>query len=407
MFAHFLKAGRRFITYAAVSAVVLLVSAAPAQSPPPPTIVDCTGTMGPYWPTTNVFSTLNQYLQVIGPVGAVQIFGTCHENVTIWNGDEFTMIGPAEIVGNVSIGNSPNAIFLRSLTITNPNGDGVDISGSKVSFNSCDVSNNAGNGVSIDNASHVVVVGNGTFDNNGGAAGVRLAGHSFLNIAPSTGPVEIRGNSQSGIWATQADIQTTGNTIISDSVNGPGVELLGGSRAQFGSAVGMPNVIENNLNGGIEVRENSELSFWTCCSSPANVVTKNGMFGISAGFHSQVTLSGANITANTGPGVNVYSNSQLSFFPNSVNEVDGNGSAADATSAGVRIDGNSTAWLRGGEISNNLGPGIRVGLNSSADFSHVTLVGNAGIITCDFTSPVAADISVSFTTGCIEVRRNP
>ena len=389
----------RFVRFVGVISFLSVASGVFAQG-----IVDCTGTMTP---DPNIYPSISAYINQVGPIGTVQINGTCHENVTIWNGDEFTIAGPGAINGNVSIGNSPNAIFFKNLTITNPNGDGVDISGSKVSFDSCNVSNNAGNGVSINNASHVVVVGNGTFNNNGGyAGGFQIGGHSFLNIAPSTGPVEIQGNSQSGIWASQADVQTSGNTIISGNINGPGVELLGGSRAQFGSTFGAPNVIQNNPNGGIEVRENSEISLWVCCSSPANVVTKNGKFGIAGGLHSQVTLSGAQVNQNQGPGVSVYAASELNFFSGTQNQVDGNGIVTDPTSAGIRIDGNSEAYLRGGEVSNNLGPGIRVGVNSSADFSGVSLVGNTSVITCDFTSPIASDLFVPFISGCLEVRKN-
>jgi len=357
-------------------------------------------------PAPNIFPSINAYLQQIGPIGTVYVNGPCHENITILNGDQFTIVGPAEIDGNINIANSPDGVSLQNLTITHSGWDGIDITGSKVSLDSCNVSGNPGNGVSINNASHVDVVGSGSFNNNGGyAGGFQVGGHSLLNIAP-TGPVEIQGNKQSGIWASQADVSTSGNTIISDNVNGPGVELLGGSRAQFGSANGAPNVIQNNPNGGIEVRENSELSFWVCCSSPANVVTKNGKFGIADGVHSQVTLAGAVVSQNQGPGVNVYAGSQLNFFSGTQNAIDGNGSVTDPASAGIRIDGNSEAYLRGGDVSNNLGPGIRVGVNSSADFAGVTLIGNGSVIACDFTSPIVSDLSVPWTTGCLVVRKN-
>lgn len=358
-------------------------------------------------PYTNVFPSFAAYLQQIGPIGTVSVKGPCPGNFLIWGGDNFTIVGPAEIDGNISIGHSESAVFLQNLTITNSSGDGIDISGSKVSLDSCDVSNNAGNGVSVDNASHVVVVGSGRFDDNRGwAGGFHVGGHSFLNIAPS-GRVEIRGNSQSGIWASQSDIQIIGNTVVSDNVNGPGLELLGGARAQVGNNLGTPNVIQNNPKGGIDARENSQVSLFTCCSNPPNVVRANGQFGIQAGFHSQVTLSGADVLENTGPGVYVFAGSQLDFFPGTQNRVDRNGTLTDPTSAGIRIDGNSEAWLRDGEISSNLGVGVRIGMNSSLDIAGVSLVGNTGSLACDFTSTIAADFSFPFSSSCIVVRRNP
>ena len=239
--------------------------------------IDCTGTMTPSNNIT-VYSGFQDYLNKVGPTGTVYVNGPCPGNFTIWGGDNFYIIGPAVINGNIGVGHSENAVFLRYLTITNSSGDGLDVSGSKVSLDSCSVSNNAGNGVSVDNSSHVVVVGTGVFDNNGGwAGGFHIDGHSFLNIAPS-GAVEIRGNSGSGIWATQADIQINGDTDISANINGPGIELLGGARAQVGDSNGTPNLIENNPNGGIDVRENSELSLFTCCSNPPDLVRNNVLF---------------------------------------------------------------------------------------------------------------------------------
>jgi hypothetical protein len=400
-----------------------LASAAFGQSAPPQQrfVVDCTGTMSSTADTV-VYRSFADYLQKVGPIGTLYVNGPCPGNFAIWNGDNFTIIGlngPAEIDGNISIGHSESAVFLENLTITQSTGDGVDISGSKVSFDSCNVSNNAGNGVSIGNQSHVVIVGSGKFNNNRGyAGGIQVGGHSFLNIV-SSGPVEIRGNSQSGIWASQADIATTGNTIISDNVNGPGINLLGGARAQIGSTGGAPTVIENNPNGGISVLENSEISLWVCCQGAANLVRKNGKFGISAGFHSQVTLSGAEITENAGPGVDVYAASQLDFFPGTQNRIVGNGVPLSAPSPGVRVNGNSQAWLHGGEISNDLGslgfgnqvPAIQVVINSSVELQGVNLGSNAGGsttgsinsngITCDFTSVAVSNMLLNASTGCI------
>jgi hypothetical protein len=405
--------------------VLTLVSAAFGQGVPPQqqSWIDCTGTMTSTSDKV-VYSSFADYLGKIGPIGTVYVNGPCTENIFIWNGDQFTIVGPAVINGNISIGNSPNAIFLRNLTINQSSGDGIDISGSKVSLDSCNVTNNLGNGVEVYNASHVIVVGSGQFNSNHGwAGGFHVSGHSFLNIVPS-GPVEIRGNDQAGISAGQSDIQTVGNTIISDN-KGPGIYLVGGTRAQIGNSAGLPNLVQNNAGGGISALENSEISLWSCCQNSPNLVTKNSKFGISTGFHSQVTLSGAEISQNSGPGVDVYAASQLDFFPGTQNRIVGNGVAPPGAplpsgpSPGVRVNGNSQAWLHGGEISNNLGPlgfgnqspGIQVVINSSVDLAGVNLGSDAGGsttgvinsngITCDFTSVAVSDLVLHAVTGCI------
>ena len=46
-------------------------------------------------------------------------------------------------------------------------------------------------------------------------------------------------------------------------------------------------------------------------------------------------------------------------------------------SAGVRLDGNSQAFLDRAEVTGNLGPGVVADLNSSIDARAVTLSGNA------------------------------
>ena len=193
-------------------------------------VIDCTGSMSST-STVTVFAGFADYLQKVGPTGTAYVNGPCNGDVQIWGGDNFTLIGPADIFGNLSIGHSENAVFLHALTVTNINGDGIDVSGSKVSLDSCDVSGNTGIGLSVDNSSHVVIVGGGTFNNNKGwAGGINVSGHSFLNIATS-GPVSVQGNDHSGIRVVESDLQTNGNTTVSanGSKGGAGIYLLGGS----------------------------------------------------------------------------------------------------------------------------------------------------------------------------------
>jgi len=72
-----------------------------------------------------------------------------------------------------------------------------------------------------------------------------------------------------------------------------------------------------------------------------------------------------------------------------------NGAAADPRSAGIRLDGNSEVLVRGGQVTQNNGPGILALVNSSADFAGVTFAGNAEgeIINCDTSSWMVSDLS--------------
>jgi len=119
----------------------------------------------------------------------------------------------------------------------------------------------------------------------------------------------------------------------------------------------------------------------------------NGPVGISAGLGSQVTLyQNAEISGHTGPGVELWGKSQLNVF--GANLISHNGTAGAPRSAGIVVDGNSEAYLRGGQISSNMGPGMLVLVNSSADSMGATFTGNShGIITCDSSAYWVSDLA--------------
>jgi hypothetical protein len=107
---------------------------------------------------------------------------------------------------------------------------------------------------------------------------------------------------------------------------------------------------------------------------------------------SQATFfNSAQISGHSSAGVDLYANSQGYFFGS--NAVQGNGSSGDARSAGIRIDGNSQALVRGGQVSGNSGPGLLVLVNSSADFAGVSFSGNGGVISCDSSSTMISDLA--------------
>ena len=75
------------------------------------------------------------------------------------------------------------------------------------------------------------------------------------------------------------------------------------------------------------------------------------------------------------------------------NVISNNGNAADPRSAGVVLDGNSEAYLRGGTISANKGPGILALVNSSIDSVGATFSGNtSGIASCDSSAWMVSDL---------------
>jgi hypothetical protein len=360
-------------------------------------MVDCSGA------TPNAYPTINAALaNVTGPGTTILVSGTCTENVYL-NGVFNLSLGAwwgqtATIVGGVTV-NTSNSVYLYGLNVTNSAGSGFTVNTSQgVTLDKCASNGSLQNGLSISNFSEVTVVGSTTFDNNG-AGGVHLFGESLLNISNFDGAsTDISNNKGPGIWMSQANVIMFGNTTLAnnltsgDGTQGFGLLMYGASRVQIGTCAG-PNLIEGNQAGGIFIEENSEISLFTCGNSYQNFIQGNGPVGISAGFGSQVTLAdNVQITKHAGPAVDLFGNSQLNALgPNLISQ---NGMAGDPRTAAIRVDGNSEAFLRGGQISNNFGPAILALVNSSADFTGVSFAGNTGgIISCDISAFMVSDLA--------------
>jgi hypothetical protein len=359
--------------------------------------VDCTGALPGSYPT------ITSAIQVAGPGSYVVIANPCSENVVINNASNLNVGAyygsTVNINGSISITGS-NSVYLYGLKVTNELGDAYTITSShNVTLWTCTGSGNLGRGLAAQNLSDITVIGPASFDNNG-SEGIELSGNSVLGVSTWGGSVDISNNHDSGVWLSFGSVfSSLGNTMIENNLNlpgaipqpGVGIRVLGASKVQIGTCFG-PNVISGNQGGGVDIEENSEISFWNCGAPYQSYITANGPVGISAGLGSQVTLyDNAQISGHTESGVELYGKSQLNVFE--TNLITGNGSSSDPRSAGIVVDGNSEAYLRGGQISSNEGPAILALVNSSADFTGATFSGNSGgIITCDSSAYMVSDI---------------
>jgi hypothetical protein len=158
-----------------------------------------------------------------------------------------------------------------------------------------------------------------------------------------------------------------------------------------------PNTIQNNHSGGASLQENVEASFWggpgIVANGALNIIQNNGPVGITAGFGTQVTFfDSVYISGHTDYGVDLYANNQLYAYGK--NQFVRNGTGTELLRSGLRVDGNSEAYFRGGQFSQNGGPAITALLNSSVDLTGATFQGNAGgILTCDLTSVTVGDLA--------------
>lgn len=372
-------------------------------------VVDCSG-LNPF-----AFPSISAALPAVaGPGAFIAVAGPapCNENVFI-NGAINLSLGAffgqtATLNGNLFINNSQN-VFVFGLNVTNAFGDGIDVNSSRsVVLDSCTSNSNAGTGLNAGQSSDVAVVATGSFSNNGGH-GMTIGSNSFVNIVSFAGTTEISNNQPAGIFMSQANFQTLGGTHMANNGSAPGsglrvaIDVRGGGKVQFGSfSFAGPNVIENNPNGGVSLQENAEISFFSIPPNAGNIVRNNGPFGIEAGFGSQVTLAGAQVSGHAGPGVDIYAHSQLygtSQLPGlGATQIQNNASSGGPLNAAIRVDGNSETLLRGVTISQNSGPAILALVNSSVDFAGNTFNGNAGVITCDSTSTMVSDLAIAART---------
>jgi hypothetical protein len=384
-----------------LASVVMLVSAIASHAQ---LLVDCSGT-NPY-----AYPSINAALPNAGPGSSIIVTGTCNENVNLQAVNNLNLGSwwgqTATIDGGLSITNS-TLVYLYGLNITNPFGDGVNVANSRsIVLDTCTSNGNGGAGLRAVGMSDVVVNATGSFDNNGGG-GINAVGNSLVSLNGWGGVMDISNNTGPGIYLSEAALWTLGNTTISNNLAGPpqgaglGIMLLGGARAQIGALFG-PNLIEGNLAGGASIGEGSEISFWSI--GQPNVIQSNGAVGVSVNLGSQATFfEGAQITNHSSAGVDVYANSQANFF--GANQILRNGTSTDPLSAGIRVDGNSEAFLRGGDVSQNNGPGFLALVNSSVDFTGVTFsIDTGGIVTCDSTATMISDLAQANATPPAGVR---
>jgi Right handed beta helix region len=400
---------RTMLTVIGLAVAAAILSSIPAQAQF--LFVDCSGQTPP--PAFPSISSALFALQTSSPPSAgsgafIGVTGQCNENVFISGALNLFLaaFGPVTLNGNLSINNSEN-VSVFGLNVTNNFGDGIDINSSRsVVLDSCTSNGNARSGLFAGQSSDVAVIANGAFSNNG-FRGLDVESNSFVNIVAFAGTVEISNNQSAALWLAQANFQTGGNTNIASNGHTPNgnisvaIDIRGGGKAQMGSIFG-PNVIDNNPNGAVSLQENAEISFFSILPNGQNTISNNGPFGVKAGFGSQVTLAGAQITGHSGPGVDIYAHSQLygtSQLPGlGATQIQNNGTAGDPLSAGIRVDGNSETLLRGVTISQNNGPAILALVNSSVDFAGNTFNANAGVITCDSTSAMVSDLAIAART---------
>lgn len=362
-------------------------------------VVDCTGA------TPGAFTSINAALGSSGAGTAIFIVaGPCNENLQLYGWTNLfvgTYYGYPDVAINGSITvNQSHGVYFHGLDVssgTSSGADGFNISQSQaVTLDSCTSTANGGVGLRLGSASETLVIAPASFDNNN-QGGINVFGNSFVELTSWNGQaIDISNNRGPGVEASQGSFTTFGHTTIANNVfglgssSGFGVDLRGGAKAQFGSLSG-PNVVSGNQSGGVSLQETAEASFFNFGSQ--TYIQGNGPVGVSAGFGSQVTFfDQVEVSGHTGPALDLYANSQAYLF--GANNLHNNGVAGDPRSAAIRVDGNSEAFLRGGSVTQNIGPAILALLNSSVDLTGVSFSSNSGgVVVCDSSAYMVSDLT--------------
>jgi hypothetical protein len=358
-------------------------------------VVDCTGA------TPGTFPTITSALGASGAGTAIFVVaGPCNEDLQLAGQIDLfigTYAGSPNVAlnGKISIADS-HGVYFHGLNVSSTNGTGFYASSTQaIIIDTCTFNGNAGVGLQLAGASEALVISPASFDSNNGG-GISLSENSTIEITAWGGqPIDISNNRGPGIFVSFGSVNVYGHTNITNNSSGFGIDMRGGSRAQFGAESG-PHVIAGNQNGGVSLQEGAEISFWN--GGFPTYIENNGPVGISGGFNSQITLfNDVEISGHTGPALDLYAGSQAYLF--GANNLHNNGTAGDTRSAGIRLDGNSEVFLRGGTVAQNAGPGILALVNSSADLTGVSFAANTGgMVVCDSSAYMVSDLTVGPVT---------
>ncbi len=333
--------------------------------------VDCTGS------TPNVGTNLQSAidsLDLVGPHTIHFLGGPCVENIWIIDRQRLTITaegigafidsehhGPAMyIAGSTGIrlvqigftnGNfgllieRASEVSLEGCTIGGGNGNGVVVRGnSSVSLNGL-VTGSATNGITVVDSQ--IAIGGGTIQNNGRYGLVLRKSHGV--IGGDTGsPLVIQGNG-SGLGVTASTLEVYGPVNIQNNTTGMNV-LNGGSASLYGdeenaimiagnswtgintdggfvSLAGGIHIINNGfgmqpLHAGVRVDDNT-----TLVASDAEISgnTGPGIDAINAGV---ISLGASVVSNNSADGIRLVGNSSVTFYPPNDNVVSGNGGLA-------------------------------------------------------------------------------
>lgn len=287
--------------------------------------------------------------------------------------------------------------------------------------------NNSSDGIVAQVDSTLGIDNSKSINNGGNGLTVSAAANSTLSTQPGE-TILFSGNAGNGVDVDAAYLQVNFGALHVQNNAGAAVFVDNGQLLIFGAnGAGASNVFENN-GEGIDLFDTSSARFFG-----NNLIQNNGEVGFqvvggsSAEFFAFTLQDGSIgqtiVQGHTGPGVNVVRSSAATF--NGPNLIRQNGSATDVFSSGIRVE-RSSLTLDGARVGGNTGPGILAGQGSaisvldgaaiqtnSGDGINLTIQSNVGLtqpvtisgnggssISCDPTSVAFGDLTGIKNVNC-------
>lgn len=362
-------------------------------------LVDCTGV------NTSDYPTITAALAAAPTLGAnIQVIaGPCNETVTI-NGRYNLNLGAqagktVTLNGKIDIQNSTN-VYVYGFNVANSSSNGIVVTVSRqVTLDTVTSSNNKKNGLAIAGFSDVELFGPATFQNNANY-GVVVQEQAALDVDTTAGPLNVSNNPAGGFFVYNGSGATvSGAVTIENNGTGSSGHLAGfavhdSSSLQLNDCTGN-NLLQGNVNTGIEVQGSSSASVTACGAGFKTVIQNNGGDGVAVLLSSAIVINGeAQISGS--PQAGVFADGGASVYLNGASLITGNGTLANDETAGVLIGNGSALEAHHAQVNSNYGWGFAGFLGGNLNIDGTTATGNEfGIVGCDSSAYLTTDFPLN------------
>lgn len=271
--------------------------------------------------------------------------------------------------GNVILISSSRRIVLNRLFIRGGR-NGVNINmGSDVNIHNSTIAENSAQGILVTQST--LAIDSSTIRNNG-LVGLAAQTASFCNVAGTLASQHVLiSENGTGVTGLEAFVQFVGNFTVENNVNF-GFDVAGGRLNLSGMQAGMENLIRSNGNA-IQLRNGATgVIFGKTVIQNNNAsgitVTSGSNLTLNEIVLPDTTVLTTLIEGHTTAGLTLAQQSQATIGGR--HQIRNNGSSADTCPStvcgGIRVFSGSQLTLRGGaEVTGNTGPGVNVEHNSA------------------------------------------